>query len=128
MRPYRLGNPDRPTKMTSPSASITNALMRCIRKDEAAGPAFELVRADLGLWVLELDFDLAGSWSCQIHSLCDQIEKNRVRLAPLREGSSDFTFHLSVETNETLPLRIPPRLSQLASECGFEIEIHIGPP
>jgi hypothetical protein len=106
------------------SAIITNALIRCMRDDIAASPVFELVREDLGLWVLELDFNFCEVWASQFESISDHIERHRVLLTSLAEGSSDFSLHITAEADETLPLRIPVRLSRLASECGFEIEIY----
>jgi hypothetical protein len=103
---------------------LTNALIRCIRNDNAAGLAFELVRADMGLWVMELDFHFSDSWASQIESIADQLEGHRVLLASLGEGSSDYALHLAAETDAPHPLRIPVRLARLASECGFEIEIY----
>lgn len=104
-------------------ASLTNALLRCTRQDAAAAPAFELVRDNLGLWVLELDFDVSGSWPDQIETVCDLLESHRALLLTLAPGGSDYTLHLAVSPGEGRPVRLPAWLSRLSAECGFEIEI-----
>lgn len=105
---------------------MTNALIRLIRDDGAAGSVFELVRSDLRLWVMELDFQFSDAWASQMDGICEQIARHRMLLASLREGSSDFTLHLAVAGDETCALRIPVRMCELAPECGFEIEIYAG--
>lgn len=104
-------------------AIIVNALIRCERSDRAAEPAFELVRDDLDLWVMELDYQLSDYWDSQIEVICDHLQLHRALLLTLQNGSTDYTLHIAAEANEWSALRIPVRLSRLASECGFEIEI-----
>jgi len=113
--------------MTARDPRIVNALIRCTRGDRAAGPLFELVREDLGLWVLELGYERRQAWSRQIELIADHLGHNRAKLATLKDGSTDYTLHISVQTDDTLPLRIPNKLAGLACECGFEIEIYAEP-
>ena len=109
---------------TPRSAVIVNALLRCNGRDLKLRPPFELVRDDLDLWVMELECQSSDRWDSQIACLVDQIEDNRAILASLSNDNSGFTLHLAVETDETLPLRIPAKLTDLAHAFGFEIEIY----
>ena len=106
-----------------PSGSITNALIRCTRHDRAAADLFELTRPDLGLWVLELDYTQYGTQGDQIAEICQQLQLNSLRLRELHEGSADYTLHLTFDLPEREPIILPPPLSRLASECGFNLEL-----
>jgi hypothetical protein len=109
---------------TMPSGSIVNALIRCTRQDRVAEGLFELTRPDLGLWVLELDFELDATQANQIDGICRQLRSYSDRLKILQEGSADYTLHLTFELPEHERIILPPKLSRLASECGFNIELH----
>jgi len=85
---------------------------------------FELVREDLGLWVLELHDDVNQPEASHLDGVAKKLEHHRALLAALGKGSSDYTLHLSAEITAIIPLRIPSSLSRLASECGFAIEIY----
>jgi len=105
---------------------LVNALIRCVRDDRAAERWFELVRADLGLWVRELDAPFSKGWNGQIESVHVKLKELRHELASLKEGSDDFTLHLGMVS--FLPVRIPQQLMELALECGFGIEVSIESP
>ncbi len=107
-----------------PSGTITNALIRCIRRDTAAADLFELTRPDFGLWVLELDYTQEGTQGEQIAEICRQLQLNSLRLRELHEGSDDYTLHLTFDLPERERIILPPPLSGLASECGFNLEIY----
>ncbi len=106
-------------------ATVTNSLLRCTRSDDAATPVFERVREDLDLYVLELVACPGEVWASQVESIIHQLERNRPLLSSLSKDSGEFTLHLAAATNEFTPLHIPVRLSRLAAECGFTIEISI---
>lgn len=108
-----------------PSGSLTNALVRCTREDRDAAGLFELIRPDLGLWVLELDFTADVRQAEQLAGICLQLQANSVRLQKLREGSVDYTLHLTFDLPEREPIVLVPLLTRLASECGFNIEIYV---
>ncbi|YCM42928.1 hypothetical protein V2O64_16595 [Verrucomicrobiaceae bacterium 227] len=101
-----------------------NALIRCTRRDSAAADLFELVRPDLGLWVLELDYKLDGEQAEQLAGICDQLQLNLPGLRKLRNGSVDYTLHLTFDLLERQRIIFPPRLLRLASECGFNLELY----
>lgn len=86
---------------------------------------FELVRPDLGLWVLELDYTQDGVQSEQIAEICRQLQANSVGLQKLYEGSVDYTLHLAVNLPQVDRIVLPPALSTLASECGFNLEVRV---
>lgn len=106
-----------------PRGSIINALIRCTRQDREAQGMFELTRADLGLWVLELDFTPDGSQAEQLDQISRQLSVNADRLQKLDDGASDYTLHLKFDLRGGGRVILPPSLSRLASECGFHIEI-----
>jgi len=110
-----------------PNARITNALVRCTRSDQKAAEAFELVREDIGLWVLELDPGAGGTLSEQIAEIYAQLQTKSTELRNLREGCLDYTLHLTLNLLNTVPLILPADLSRLASECGFKFEIYVNP-
>jgi len=107
-----------------PSGSIINALIRCTRQDREAEGLFELTRPDLGLWVLELDFTYDDPQAEQIAEISRQLQANLVRLRALHEGSADYTLHLTFDLPESERIVLPPPLSRLASECGFNLEFY----
>ena len=107
-----------------PSGSITNALIRCTRQDREAEGLFELTRPDLGLWVLELDYEQDDSQAVKIDGICRQLQSHLDRLQKLHEGSADYTLHLTFDLPEHERIILPPKLSRLASECGFNIEVY----
>jgi hypothetical protein len=107
-----------------PSGSITNALIRCTRQDTAAADLFELTRPDLGLWVLDLDYSQDGTQREQIAEICRQLQLDSLRLRELHEGSDDYTLHLTFDLPERERIILPPALSRLASECGFNLELY----
>jgi hypothetical protein len=107
-----------------PGGCITNALIRCTRKDSEATGLFELARPDLGLWVLELDFPPDGQQAEQLAGICRQLQANSVRLQRLSEGSVDYTLHLTFDLLEHDPIVLTPSLIRLASECGFNLELY----
>lgn len=108
-------------------ATIANALIRCTRSDRKAAPSFELVRADLGLWVLELDSNPESTLSEQIIEINSQLQVRLTELKNIREGSFDYTLHLTCDLPDTTPIILPTPLTGLASECGFNIEIYVRP-
>jgi hypothetical protein len=110
---------------TMPSGSITNALVRCTRKDSEAAGLFELIRSDLGLWVLELDYTPDAQQSEQLAGICRQLQANTVRLQKLSEGSVDYTLHLTFNLPEHEPIVLAPSLMQLAAMCGFNLELYV---
>lgn len=85
---------------------------------------FELTRPDLGLWVLELDFTPDGDQAEQIAQICRQVRSNAGRLQKLEKGSLDYTLHLKFDLPEGERIMLPPSLSRLASECGFNLELY----
>ena len=108
-----------------PSASITNALVRCTREDSEAAGLFELTRPDLGLWVLVLDFTPDVHQAEQLAGIYRQLQANSVRLQKLREGGVDYTLHLTFDLPEREPIILAPSLVRLASECGFNLELYV---
>src|ERR1035437_7279899 len=108
-------------------ATITNALIRCTRSDRKAAPSFDLVRADLGLWVLELDSNPESAISDQIKEINGQLQMRINELQNIRDGSFDYTLHLTCDLPGTTPIILPIPLTGLASECGFNIEIYVRP-
>lgn len=111
---------------TIPNGSIVNALVRCFRKDHEAEGLFEHVRPDLGLWVLELDYTYGGSQAEQIAEICQHLHLHEARLKRLYKGSSDYALHLAFHQHEYGAITLPRKLSRLAAECGFYIEIYSG--
>jgi hypothetical protein len=108
-----------------PHATITNALIRCTRSDRQAAASFELVREDIGLWVLELDPGLGVTLSEQVAEIYGQLQMRSTELRNLREGSLDYTLHLTFDLPNTVPIILPTAWSNLASECGFKFEIYV---
>ena len=108
-----------------PHATITNALIRCIRSDREPAASFELVREDIGLWVLELDPGPGATLSEQIAEIYRQLRMRSTELQNLREGSLDYALHLTFDLSDTVPIILPTALSDLASDCGFEFEIYV---
>ncbi len=98
-------------------ASIVHALLRCRRKDGLAKGVFELVRADLGLWVLELPEVL--------EEIVESLGRNQRLLKDLRVGGDDYTLHLAVDFDEGLRFIIPRELAALSVDFGFSIEIFV---
>ena len=107
-----------------PRGSIINALIRCTRQDREPADLFELVRSDLGLWVLEMDYPQDGTQADQIAEICRQLRLNLSRLRTLHEGSADYTLHLTFDLPEGERIILPPSLSKLAFECGFNLELY----
>jgi hypothetical protein len=108
-----------------PGGSITNALVRCTRKDSEAAGLFELTRPDLGLWVLELDFTPNDQQADQLAGICRQLQAKSVLLQKLHEGSIDYTLHLTFDMPGGEPIILTPMLTRLASECGFRLELYV---
>ena len=106
------------------SGTITNALIRCTRQDHDAEGLFEQTQPDSGLWVLELDYTQNGSQAEQIAEICTLLQANSARLKELHKGSVDYTLHLTFDLPEHERIILPPKLSRLASECGFSIELY----
>jgi hypothetical protein len=106
-----------------PSGSITNALVRCTRKDSDAAGLFELTRPNLGLWVLDLDFSPDDQQADQLAGICRQLA-NYARLHRLSDGSVDYTLHLTFDLLANDPIVLAPSLIRLASECGFNLELY----
>ena len=106
-------------------AALTNALLRCTRSDGGAGASFELVREDIGLRVLELDPGSGLTLSEQIAEICRQLRTKAAELRNLREGSRDYTLHLTFDLPDAVPIILPTELSDLASDCGFNLEIYV---
>ena len=104
--------------------SMTNALVRCTRHDDKATGLFELVRADIGLWVLELDHTPKFTVAEQISEITAQLQASIEQLQIIREGSADYTLHLAFDLDENKPIIYPPSLSKIASDCGFAIETY----
>jgi len=110
-----------------PRAIMTNSLIRCTRSDRKAAASFELVRADLGLWVLDLDSNPDSTLPEQIGEIYGQLQMRLTELKNIREGSLDYTLHLTCDLHDTTPIILPIALTGLASECGFNIEIYVRP-
>lgn len=100
-------------------AAITNALLRCTREDDLARSLFDLVRDDIGLWVLELPND----WQ----KIADSLASHRSLLRALANGGSDYTLHLATTVDDTHRLKIPPEVAKLSADCGFSIELIASP-
>jgi hypothetical protein len=100
-------------------ATITNALLRCTREDDLAHEAFKLVRADLGLWVLELPETFP--------EIVEILTGHRRLLRALRTDGSDYTLHLAATVNEMHRLMIPSDVAALSVDCGFSIEVIASP-
>ena len=96
-------------------AEIINALLRCTREDSLAQRHFELVREDLGLWVMELP----ESFSDIVLSL----KERRAFLKSISEGGADYTLHIAAKINDESSLRLPVVLAELSADCGFTIEV-----
>ncbi len=111
--------------MSQDRVIIDNALVRCVRNDREAAPLFELVRADLGLWVWELAVETDRDADVQIEQIRRELEVNRAKLASLAVGSTDFVLFLSVAAIDDSMLRITNKLARLVAECGLELEIVI---
>lgn len=105
--------------------SITNALVRCTRKDREAAGLFELTRTDLGLWVLELEFIQSDQQADQLAHICRQLQANSVRLRQLHEGSLDYTLHITLDLPESEPIVLDPSFMWLVSECGLKLELYV---
>ena len=108
-----------------PQAALTNAFVRCIRCDREAAASFEWVREDIGLWVLELDPGPGMTLSEQIAAIYGQLQRRSDELRNLREGSRDFTLHLTFALLAAVPIILPAALADLASDCGFNLEIYV---
>ena len=104
---------------TTMKARITNALIRCTRVDQAAQGAFQLVRADMNLWVRELPENL--------DDIVRDLSGIRPHLRELRAGSLDYTLHIAATTDELHTLGLPPALTEIAGDCGFVIELIASP-
>jgi len=110
---------------------MTNACIRCARKDNIEQSLFKLSDAKLEqegvrLWVWDMIYSRERSWDDDMDNLCNHIEKNREILSLLKEGSYDFTLHLAVGLSKfSYPFLIPHQLTCLSSECGFDIEIYV---
>ena len=100
-------------------AAITNALLRCTRDDDLARKHFDLVREDLGLWVLELPESFSD--------IFEALSGLRSLLRSLADGGSDYTLHLAATVDEIHRLRIPNDLAALSADCGFSIEVIASP-
>lgn len=100
-------------------ATITNALLRCTREDDLAKEAFELVRADLGLWVLELPETFS--------EIVEVLTKHRQLLGALKTDGSEYTLHLAATVDAMHRLQIPCDLAALSADCGFSIELIASP-
>ena len=100
-------------------AKITNALLRCTRKDHLARNSFELVQGDLGLWVLELPET--------IQEIVAVLSGLRPLLKSLAEGSKDYSLHLAATIDEMHRFSIPCDLIVLSADCGFSIEVIASP-
>ena len=96
-------------------ATITDALLRCTRRDDLAKGAFELVRADLGLWVLELPETFA--------EIVEILTEVRCLLRSLKTDVSDYTLHIAATVDGVHSLKIPSEVTDLSSDCGFSIEV-----
>ena len=100
-------------------ATITNALLRCTREDELAKEVFELVRDDLGLWVLELPETF--------QEIVEVLTGHRSLLRLLKAEGSDYTLHLAATVDEMHRLEIPSDVAALSADCGFSIEVITSP-
>jgi hypothetical protein len=109
--------------MTGPT--LTNAVLRCTRDDDDAAGLFALARPDLGLWVLDLDWPPNVPLAEQLAGIHRQLQAHLVRLEKLREGSVDYTLHLTFDLPEHEPIVLPPSLISLASRCGFNLELYV---
>ena len=109
----------------TPRAIITNALIRCTRSDRKAAASFELVREDLGLWVLDLNSNPDLTLPEQIGEIYGQLQARLAELKNIREGGIDYTLHLKFNLTESTPIILSVALTELASECGFNVEIYV---
>lgn len=106
---------------------VHNALLRCVRADDRAVPLFERITEVPGLWVLELGpfmNDPDDSWASWLSDVHQTLELNSALLRDLSEGSSDYTFHVTLEFAEShQSLMIPPAISGILSSCGITLEL-----
>ena len=100
-------------------ALITNALLRCTREDDLAEEIFEIVRPDLGLWVLELPENF--------QKIVEVLTGHRSLLRTLKADGSDFILHLAATVDEIHSLEIPSDVAALSADCGFSIEVVASP-
>lgn len=104
---------------------ILNALLRCTRDDDLAAPIFDLVRADLGLWVLELPDGISQEMNLEegVDAIYQSLLENNEHLEALGAQSTDFMLHITFYGVELVPLVLPSQLLILAARCGFGIEV-----
>ena len=105
--------------------SITNALIRCTREDKTPLKSFDLVRADLGLWVRELDYDASMEIPAQIISILEQLQALEPELRSLSDCTTNYALFIEFDLPVPIPVMIPVALSRLASTCNFDIELYI---
>ena len=110
--------------MTKPY--LQNALLRCTRQDDIAGPVFDLTRDDLGLWVLELShgYDSDESLAVDLDVVYQRLLVHKELLPKLESGSFDYTLHITYVGDESARLMLPPKLMLLAAQSGFQIEVY----
>lgn len=111
------------SSVSSSKPLLASALLRCRRTDDHASPLFESVRPDLGLWVWELRPNAGIAWDQEIDVICGQLKANFPLLVALKNGSEDYTLHLSILIRKFTTIRIPPGLAAISAEAGFAIEI-----
>lgn len=106
--------------------TLYNALLRCTRTDNLAHPVFELVREELGLWVLELMFSAEYESSLEdgVESISKRLSVHKSLLKELAQGCSDYTLHITFSGNDTTRVTLPLPLLELAANCGFQIEVY----
>jgi len=109
--------------MSQEGTIIDNALVRCVRNDQDAAPLFELVRADLGLWVWEFALEPEMDADVQLEQVRRELEANRSKLASLAVESTESVLFLSFVVAEGAVLRVTNKLARLVAECGLELEI-----
>jgi len=104
---------------------VYNALLRCTREDNKAAPLFERINEVPGLWVLELGPFAKNGWSGWVSEVLQTLTLNEVFLKTLRDGSADFTLHVTVTSSDCLrPVTIPPALSRILASCGIGFELY----
>lgn len=109
-------------------ALVLNALIRCTREDSSAAPLFERIEGVPGLWVLELEVEREEFWADLVTRILQLLSVNASVFNALKEGSADYTLHVTVAMSELRPVIVPPSLSCILGGCGIALELYWGGP